>query len=111
MRSIPRKLIYRHPRFRVDLPIVLHDGEGRAISGRCSELSSEGAGLRLREMPFTGDPVRIEISLGDCLVSVPARLVYQRDGNVFGLRFLPSSADEREEIARLVATVQHHPFV
>lgn len=111
MRGIPRKLIYRHPRFRVDLPVVVHDGQGRRIAGRCSEVSSEGAGLRLLDVPFLEDSVRIEIGLEGRVVSLPARLVHRREGNRYGLCFEPASADEHEAIKRMVASVQHNPFL
>ncbi|MDR3762488.1 MAG: PilZ domain-containing protein [Acidobacteriota bacterium] len=110
MRSIPRKLVYRRPRFRVDLPVVLHDEQGRRLHGRCSELSSEGAGLNLHEAPAAGKPVRVEIEVDEQVVRVTGCVVRQHGGNRFGLRFLPAGAEERRAIERMVALVQHNPF-
>jgi hypothetical protein len=106
-KSIPRKLVYRSPRFRVDLPVTVYDGMGRAISGRCTEMSTEGAGIRLRDSPSTDDTLRIDLSLGAHVVSLNAGLVYRREGNFFGVRFLPSCAEEKETIARIIEFIQH----
>lgn len=106
-KSVPRKLVYRRPRFRVNLPVVLHDSSGAMIRGNCVEMSVEGAGLRLGQAPQMSEPSHIEIAFGERIVRLGVRLVYRRDGNLFGVRFLPTCLDEKEQIAQIVGFIQH----
>jgi hypothetical protein len=69
-------------------------------------MSSEGAGIRLREAPSVDETFRIDFNLRVRVVSLNAQIVYRHEGNLFGIRFVPSSAVEQEEIAQIIEFIK-----
>jgi hypothetical protein len=103
-----KKLIYRLPRYHVDLPVVLHF-TARTISGRCTDISSEGVGVRLLDEPLVGESVILEFVLRGKSVRANARVEYRSDINFYGLRFQFSSESERQSITQLIESQKGLP--
>jgi len=96
-----RKFDYRAPRFAVDLPVRLaFDGSIR--QGRCTEISTEGMRLEVRE-PLAPDACGIvHLGFQDISIQLPVRVAHS--GSFYeGVQFVYETEEQRDEVNRLVA--------
>jgi hypothetical protein len=100
-----RKFEYRHPRYRTDVPIVVHLSPTYSICGRCTDISVEGIGVRLASALSIGDVVTVEFSLEGHSVCSTARIEYCRNDNYYGMRFQFSSEQARDSLGHLLESV------
>jgi hypothetical protein len=103
---VTKKFEYRRPRYRADVPIVVHISPQYSTCGRCRDVSAEGLGIRLVEQLPTGRIVTVEFTLEGCPVRASARIEYRCDGNYYGLRFQFSSEQERCVVDRMIESIQ-----
>jgi len=101
-----KKLIYRRPRYRIDVPVTLRQARQQSLVGRCTDISSEGVGVCILEELPIGETLTIEFALGSSAVHANARVEYRYDHRCYGLKFLFLSSQERDSVARAVNTIQ-----
>jgi hypothetical protein len=95
-----RKFDYRAPRFLVDLPIRL-TFEDSMQDGRCSEISTEGMKVELRQ-PLSPDSCgMVRLSYKDFTLEVPVRVAHS-GSSYDGVKFVYESDEQRDELIRLV---------
>jgi hypothetical protein len=96
-----RKFDYRAPRFLVDLPIRVTFGSSMQ-EGRCTEISTEGMKLELRQ-PLAPDSCgMVRLSHRDILIEIPVRVAHS-GSSYDGVKFVYESDEQRDELIRLVA--------
>jgi len=95
-----RKFDYRAPRFAVDFPVRLAF-DGSIQHGRCTEISTEGMRLEVRE-PLAPDACGIVyLSFQDTTIELPVRVAHS--GSFFeGVQFVYATEEQRDEVNRLV---------
>ena len=98
-----RKQLRSSARVSVALPAMLVLPNGRRIDARTRDLSLGGAGLVLAETPTIDaeTQVRLELPMGDELLSIPANLV-RVDRSEAQLSFHPKTVEEESTIVRAV---------
>jgi hypothetical protein len=101
-----KEFIYRRPRYRVDVPVIVHLTPLYSTCGRCTDVSAEGLGVRLAEPAPVGDIVMVEFLLRGHPVRAKARVEYSRDGIYHGLRFELSSLQERDCVKEMIGSLQ-----
>jgi hypothetical protein len=96
-----RKFDYRAPRFPVDLPVRLTFDESMQ-QGRCTEISTEGMKLEVRQ-PLAPDACgKVRLSYQDFSLDIPVRVAHS--GSFYdGVKFVYDSDEQRDEMSRLVA--------
>jgi hypothetical protein len=100
-----KKFVYRRPRYRVDIPIVVHVTPLYSIWGRCTEISAEGAGVRQNEELRLDEMVEVEFALRGSEIRVVASIQYRYHENCYGLKFHFSSEQERDSFRDLLETI------
>lgn len=96
-----RRFDYRVPRFTVDLPVSLTQGDSTQAV-RCKEISTEGMKVEMCMSFPSGASGLVNLNYGSLTLSLPVWLVRSApDGD--GLQFLYESNAQRDVVARLVA--------
>jgi PilZ domain len=95
-----RKFNYRVPRFSVDLPVHLTFDESTQV-GRCTEISTEGMKLEVREPLSPETSGTAHISYQGVTLDVAVRVAHSSSSHD-GVRFVYESDEQRDEVSRLV---------
>ena len=95
-----RKFNYRVPRFSVDFPVRLTFNESIQV-GRCTEISTEGMKLEVREPLCPDSAGSAHISLEGVTLDVAVRVAHSSSSHD-GVRFVFESDEQRDEVTRLV---------
>jgi len=102
-----RKFDYRAPRFAVDLPVRL-TLEDSTLFGRCTEISTEGMKLELRE-PLSVDAAgAVHATFQTVSMDLPVRVAHCGSG-CDGVQFVYGSDEERDEVIRFIALLAAAP--
>jgi hypothetical protein len=98
-----RKFRYRAPRFPVDFPVQLKQGESTQ-SATCKEISTHGMKLEL-EVPLAPNSLgTVQLSVEDWSLTLPCQATGS-EVKRSGIRFLYESEDQLEAMTRLVACI------
>ena len=100
-----KQFVYRRPRHRIDIPIVVRVAHQYSMFGRCTEISAEGLGMRLSEVVPPGKMVEVEFTLEGRSLRVAGQIQYRRDENCYGLQFSFSSKQEQEFFKKLIESI------
>jgi hypothetical protein len=98
-----QKFDYRSPRFTVDLPVqftVQHS----TLSGRCSDISTEGMRLELRQPLPPNASGTVSMSYRDRTVELEVRVAHA-GATHGGMKFVYKSECERSAVAHFIASV------
>jgi c-di-GMP-binding flagellar brake protein YcgR len=100
-----KEFIYRRPRHKTDIPVLVRFTPVYSIPGRCIDISAAGLGARLGEAVPIGKVVQLEFVLEARAFSIPARVQYRCSQNYYGLTFQFSSELEQVALERLLAAI------
>ena len=98
-----QKFDYRAPRFAVDLP-VRFSLENLTRVARCKDISVEGMKLELRDPLPLNSVGTISVSYEGLALDISARVTHCQP-NCDGLRFIYETDEQRNQVARLVASL------
>ena len=82
-----REFIYRRPRLRTDIPVLVRLTPVYSIPGRCLDVSTEGIGVRLEGAPPPDTMVVLEFVLCGKPFQIEARLQHRAAKTITGSRF------------------------
>ena len=103
-----RRFQYRAPRFPVDLPVYLTQGDSTQLT-RCREFSVDGMKLDLMGASFPFSSGFILLGDGISSLKIPFR-VGSRAIDSICVMFQSESTEESEELCRFIASLaQRHP--
>ena len=95
-----RKFGYRVPRFAVDFPVKMTQGNSTQF-GRCKEISTEGMKVAIRE-PFSADSFcAAHFESEELSFKLPVRVIHSGPDSG-SLKFIYESNDQRDAVTRLV---------
>ncbi len=98
-----QKFQYRHPRFPVDLPVMLI-APNSTLAARCTEISEEGMRLELLQPLQSNTCGKVSLRHRDRTLEFNVR-VASVGATHAGLEFICASSAERSQIAHLVAAL------
>jgi hypothetical protein len=102
-----RKFDYRVPRFPVDLPVRLTLEESTHF-GLCTEISTEGMKLELREPLCVDAGGAVHVVFQNFSLDLPVRVAYCGSG-CDGVQFIYGSDEERDQVIRFIALLAAAP--
>ena len=102
-----RKFDYRAPRFAVDLPVRLTLLESTQF-GRCTEISTEGMKLDMRDAALRRCRRCGSRYVSECQPRSPVRVAHCGAG-CDGVQFVYGSDEERDEVIRFIALLATAP--
>ena len=100
-----RSFQYRAPRFRVDLPVHVTQGDSTQLT-RCREISVNGMKLDLGEASFPFSCGFIQLGDGVSSPKIPFQ-VCSRAIDSIGVMFQNESSAQSEALCRLIASLSH----
>lgn len=100
-----KEFIYRRPRHKTDISVLVRLTPVYSIAGSCTDISAAGLGARLSEAVPIGKMVQLEFVLEGRAFSIPARIQYRCNQNYYGMTFLSSSPLEQAALEKLLAAV------
>jgi hypothetical protein len=98
-----RKLQYRAPRFPVDLPVKVTQGNSAQMM-RCREISVDGMKLDLSGASFPASSGSIQLIDGISSLEIPFQ-VRSRAIDSIGIVFENKSSEQTEALSRLIASL------
>ena len=102
-----RKFDYRVPRFPVDLPVRLTLEESTQF-GLCTEISTEGMKLEVREPLCVDAGGAVHIVFQNFSLDLPVRVAHCGTG-CDGVQLVYGSDEERDEVIRFIALLAAAP--
>ncbi len=102
-----RKFDYRAPRFAVDLPVRLTILESTQF-GRCTEISTEGMKLEVREPLSVDVGGAVHVTFQNVSLDIPVRVAHCGTG-CDGVQFVYGSDEERDEVIQFIALLAAVP--
>ncbi len=100
-----RNFQYRAPRFPVDLPAYLTQGDSTQLT-RCREISVDGMKLDLMGVSFPFSSGLIQLGDGICSLKIHFR-VHSRTIDSIGVMFLNEPGEQSEALSRFIASLSH----
>lgn len=100
-----RNFQYRAPRFPVDLPVYLTQGDSTQLT-RCREISVDGMKLDLMGASFPFSCGFIQLGDGTSSLKIPFR-VHSRAIDSIGVMFQNEPGEPSEALSRFVASLSH----
>jgi hypothetical protein len=98
-----RNFQYRAPRFPVDLPVYLTQGDSTQLT-RCREISVDGMKLDLMGASFPSSSGLIQLGDGVSSLKIPFR-VHSRASDSIGVMFQNEPGEQCEALCRFVASL------
>lgn len=100
-----KEFIYRLPRHKTDIPVLVRLTPVCSVAGSCTDISAAGLGARLGEAVPLGNTVQLEFVLESRAFSIPARIQYRCSQNYYGMTFQFSSQLEQVALEKVLAAV------
>lgn len=100
-----RRFQYRAPRFPVDLPVYLTQGESTQLT-RCREVSVDGMKLDLMGASFPFSCGFLQLGDGISSLKIPFQ-VSSRAIDSICVMFQNESSEQSEELCRFIASLSH----
>lgn len=98
-----RNFQYRAPRFPVDLPVYLTQGDSTQLT-RCREISVDGMKLELMGVSFPFSSGLMQLGDGTSSLKIPFR-VHSRAADSIGVMFQNEAGEQCEALTSFVASL------
>jgi hypothetical protein len=98
-----RNFQYRAPRFPVDLPVYLTQGDSTQLT-RCREISVDGMKLDLMGVSFPFSSGLMQLGDGSSSLKIPFE-VHSRTAESIGVMFQNEAGEQSEALCRFIASL------
>jgi hypothetical protein len=102
-----RNFQYRAPRFPVDLPVYLTQGNSTQLT-RCREISVDGMKLDLMGVSFPFSSGLMQLGDGSSSLKIPFE-VHSRTADTIGIMFQNEAGEQSEALCRFIASLSQQP--